>query len=174
MPKSELETLMRNWDTKDTSVLAENYEIYCIEVWFPSLLIAALRDKSMQDAGSWLLKYHLDDGAYLDNKQSKAIIKALNTLQSWPSRLHILQCLAKLQVQAEDKTSVWKFLRSNLSRENKFIRAWSYHGIFELACRFEEYRKDATAMLTMAERDESASIKARIRQIRKDRRAVWL
>jgi hypothetical protein len=64
-----------------------------------------------------------------------------------------------------DRIEVETFLRQTLNDSNKFVRAWSYNGFYQLARHFPQYREEAEAIFEMALRDEAASVKARVRNI---------
>ena len=57
--------------------------------------------------------------------------------------------------------------RHGLTDQNKFVRAWSYNGLYELATSFPSLRKEAERFFDMALADEAASVKARVRNIMK-------
>jgi len=67
---------------------------------------------------------------------------------------------------ASARNVVW-FLERNLWDENRFLRAWSYNGFYELARRHQNYIGYAMEQLERGETDKAASVKARIRNIRK-------
>ena len=112
-------------------------------------------------------------GNYLESDQNlaanevKKLFKALSTLKSWESKLHILQCIPYMSIGRSQKKDVEAFLRLCLSDSNKFVRAWAYNGFYELACQHSEYKDEAKLFLAMAMKDEAPSIKARIRNITK-------
>ncbi|WP_448250543.1 hypothetical protein [Thalassotalea agariperforans] len=63
--------------------------------------------------------------------------------------------------------SVYNFLIITLTDQNKFVRAWTYNGLYELSKQHPEYIKEAKQFFEMAMRDEAPSVKARIRNIMK-------
>ncbi len=54
-----------------------------------------------------------------------------------------------------------------LTDHNKFVRAWSYNGFFELSRQHSEYLDETKQFFQMTMRDEAPSVKARIRNIMK-------
>ena len=66
--------------------------------------------------------------------------------------------------------SLWRIYKrlSNPSRQEKFVRAWAYNGFYLLAVQHGEYEAEARQLLTMALRDEPASVKARVRNVLKN------
>ena len=76
----------------------------------------------------------------------------------------MLQCV--VIPKGSERNIVW-FLERNLHDENKFLRAWSYSGFYELARQHAEYRDYAIEQIERGEADKGAAVKARIRSIRK-------
>ncbi len=68
--------------------------------------------------------------------------------------------------EGSESSLIW-FLERNLCDENKFLRAWSYNGFHELARQHREYIDYAIEQIERGEADKAASVKARIRNIRK-------
>jgi len=75
--------------------------------------------------------------------------------------------LPYLMILKESESSLIWFLERNLYDENKFLRAWSYNGFYELARQHNEYIDYAIEQLERGETDKAASVKARIRNIQK-------
>ncbi len=90
-------------------------------------------------------------------------------LRSWteppPWQLHVklLQNLSAADIPERKKAALHRVLMRDLTHPNKFVRAWAYGGLATLARRFPELEKEAGAIFEMALRDESAAVKARIR-----------
>ena len=59
-------------------------------------------------------------------------------------------------------------MRHNLTATNKFVRAWSYNGLYELARRDPVYLPEVEQIFELALRDEAPSVKARIRNLQKE------
>ena len=83
--------------------------------------------------------------------------------------LHLLQCLHYLSIPDEDRVVLEQFLDACVRSEKKFVRAWAYSGYHELALRFPQYRDAVDGMLARAAGSESASVRARIHNLRKGR-----
>ena len=66
------------------------------------------------------------------------------------------------------KKNVETFLRECLVNDTKFVRAWAYSGLYELAFQYPEYKEEAKQLFEMAMRDEPASVKSRIRKVMKE------
>jgi len=95
------------------------------------------------------------------------VYKSLGTQEHWEAKLHILQSLPYLPIAERNRKAVEAFLRLTLTDANKFVRAWSYNGFYELARQHPKYQAETEQFFQMAMRDEAASVKARIRNIMK-------
>lgn len=158
---------LKAWDGKSVDPVAAVYQACKDREAFPDELIAALSDTEYQAAASWLLKAWLQDERKIETHQAGAVLACLNDLQQWQAKLHILQCLPFMEIGSDHKTAVEYFLRQTLADSNKFVRAWSYNGFYILACQFPEYRDEVREFFRLAMQDESASVKARIRNVQK-------
>ena len=124
-------------------------------------------DARRQSAASWLLRRYVSAGARLSQGQTKQVLCDLLRASHWEARLHILQMLEELAVPATHIKQLWPALIAQTTAVNKFIRAWSYHGIVVIADQHPPYRERARSLLAAADQDEAASVRARIRRIRK-------
>lgn len=162
-----IEQEIENWDGKSSSDITAIYQRYCNEPIFVSSLLKLIRDKKFQNGATWLLKHYLDDGHRLAADQVAVIYQLIPAFVSWESKLHILQGLPYMPIAETEKNTVETFLRNCLIDNNKFIRAWAYHGFYEISLQYPEYREETRQFFEMAMRDEAPSVKARIRNILK-------
>jgi hypothetical protein len=95
------------------------------------------------------------------------VFKSLAKLNSWQSKLHLLQCVSYFKVSKSNRKKLELFLRDCLASSNKFVRAWAYNGFYLLAMQHPQYKEETQSFFKMALRDEAASVKARIRNIMK-------
>ena len=158
---------IKAWDGKSAEAIQAIYDSHHMKQDFADIIIGLSNDRSIQNGATWLLKTWLTSKNQLDNLQAKTICVLLNKFDHWESKLHALQCIPYMQIQKSECKKVEKFLRESLNDKNKFVRAWSYNGFYELAIQHPEYQKEAKQMLDEAMQDEAASVKARIRNILK-------
>ena len=156
-----------NWDGKSSESIEKLYEHYHQQAAFVDKLIKLLAQPDCASGASWLLKQHMESGHVLKNTQIKRIYKALYKLQDWQSRLHILQTMPFLPIDTAEKPALKRFLDEAINDSNKFVRAWSYNGLYLLAKQYPEYQEQVKSFFDMAMHDEAASVKARIRNILK-------
>ena len=158
-----------SWDGKSAAVLQSTYERHSADEGFVATILAHLSDVGYQRVATWLLKRHLEAGNSLSVAASRAVFGRLSVQQHWESKLHILQCLPYLDIPEDGIASLEQFLDACLGSERKFVRAWAYNGFNELALRFPRYQDEVDRMLVRAGETESASVRARIRNMRKRR-----
>ena len=169
-----LNSLLLTTEALTALQLEEVYLNYYQTDDFIITLIRSLSNPKQQKHASWLLKKHLESGFKPDAAQASEIYAQLSQLSDWAARLHLLQCIPLTSISEHDKQAIDIFLRTCLTDNNKFIRAWSYSGFYELAVQHPEYRDEVEKFFQMALRDEAPSIKARIRNIMKTGAKRWL
>lgn len=131
------------------------------------VLLVTDKEQKIQTGATWLLKRLAENHVPFKTEHLIALFGSLSELTHWTSKLHICQMLPHVTIPAgSERTLVW-FLERNLFDENKFLRAWSYNGFWELARQHPEYVDDAMEQIERGETDKAASVKARIRKIRK-------
>ena len=87
-------------------------------------------------------------------------------LDVWESKLHLLQCMAYLPVPKSQLPSVESFIRTNLTSDNKFVRAWAYSGFYQLARQVPTLQAEASALFHHALDTETAgSVRSRINRV---------
>ena len=157
------------WDGKSTAALQSIYRRYCADEDFVATILAHVADVNLQRAATWMLKRHLELGNPLSVGECRSILGSLSVQQDWESKLHLLQCLPYLSIPDEDRVGLEQFLDACVRSDKKFVRAWAYSGLGELALRFPQYRETVEGMLARASASETASVRARIRNLRKGR-----
>lgn len=158
-----------SWDGKSAAALQSTYERHRGEEGFVATIVAHVADVELQRAATWLLKKHVEAGHPLSDADCRAVFAGLSDQQHWESKLHLLQCLPSLNMSEDDCAGLETFLDACLESDKKFVRAWAYNGFNELSLRFPRYREKVDGMLARASDSESASVRARIRNILKNR-----
>jgi len=158
-----------SWDGRSTEVLQSIYERHSADRDFLPTILAHLGDVNLQRAATWLLKRHLELGNSLSAAECRSVLGSLAAQEDWESKLHLLQCLPWLSVAEDDRDGLETFLDACVRSDRKFVRAWAYGGFNELALRFPQYRDAVDELLARASESEAASVRARIRNLRKRR-----
>lgn len=131
------------------------------------VLLVSHEEPKIQSRATWLLKRFAQDKAQFKASQLNALFDSLAGVAHWESKLHLCQMLPYVRVPRGSETKVAWFLERNLLDENKFLRAWAYSGLYELARQHPKYREYAIEQLDRAKSEKSAAVKARIRKVRK-------
>ncbi len=163
----ELKDALSRWDGNSVGEIEDIYSRHCKTSEFVPIVIELLEDKELQSGASWLLKKHLESKNLLNSKTIQTVYESVSKLVTWEAKLHILQCIPYLPIPFQKLQQVEEFLRDCLADKNKFVRAWAYGGFYELADRFPEFRDEAEHLIDVAMHEESASVKARIRNATK-------
>lgn len=160
-----LAAALEEWDGKSTDLLLALHARHAhAQNWVDTLLTVA-SEKALTQAGTWLLKHHLEAGGSLAAEQGQQIYAMCGQLTDWQSILHVLQMMPHLDVQLADEAELERFLRAGLVHDNKFVRAWSYNGFYLFAQAYPAYQTEAASFFDMAMRDEPASVRARVRKL---------
>jgi len=130
-------------------------------------LVFLIVERIEENGATWLLKHHLEQGAKLSPKNVDRIYKVLPRLSNWEGRLHILQSIPYMPIENENRDLVETFVRNGLNGDHKFIRAWSFNGLYELANTFPDLQQEARTIFEQALITESAAVTARIRNVLK-------
>lgn len=167
---TDLRTLLSGFDGVHTDMLeATATSLKPDSDTLEALCELALSDEGrLQSAATWLLKRYLESGSATPNlEQSEALLLVLQRDSHWEAKLHVLQMLDQLTLGAGAAPKLWDVLQKQAGQQNKLLRAWSVHGLAVIADQCPEYRELALASLLRAEADEAASVRARIRRLRK-------
>ncbi|MFH1303970.1 MAG: hypothetical protein ABIK07_23185 [Planctomycetota bacterium] len=158
-----------NWDGKSVEALQAIYDCHGLEAEFGAALIPLLKEPGLARGASWLLKRYLEEGSVLTAADVKRVFQSLPDLVEWETSLHLLQSLSYLTIGKRDVKQVEAFLRRCLASDNKFVRAWAYNGFYELSLQHPLFQAETDQLLEQALEDEAASVKARVRNILKQR-----
>lgn len=162
-----LQQAITNWNGKSAADIEAVYHSYQAQSSLLPQLIELLKTPALQDGASWLLKKHLECSGTLAQKQTDALLAMLPQFQQWQTCLHILQSFEYFTVATKNLQTTELFLRRCLADNNKFVRAWAYHGFYHLQRQYPQYSEEVKSFFAMAINDEAASVKARIRNIAK-------
>ena len=137
-------------------------------------LLDASRDgrEDFQTGATWLLKRWHDEDERVIEDAAPSLVAVLEVVTSWGAQLHLLQILADLEVPEDACAALTRLLPGCLESENKFVRAWSLSVLASLGDQHVELRDGVLDVLDGADGDEAASVRARLRQLRK--RFKWM
>ncbi len=143
------------------------HQKYCDAKDYIDKLVELIETGQCLSDTTWLLKAALEANGKIEPLTISRIYSNLATLENWQQKLHILQCMEYMPVANPDKKPVEYFLRQCLCDDNKFVRAWAYSGFYYMATQHEEFQPEAIHFFELALKDEAASVKARVRKLKK-------
>ncbi len=164
---SGIESEIGNWNNKSSADIEGIFNRYRTDKLLKVNLINLLQKVELQIGVSWLLKRFFEEGGEISRREIASIISTIPTITSWEARLHMLQCIPHMPIDDSQKKKIELFLRQCLTENNKFVRAWAYNGMYELTSQHPEYLSETRQLFDLAMKDESPSVKARIRNILK-------
>ncbi|MCP3919029.1 MAG: hypothetical protein GY711_26085 [bacterium] len=165
----QLAKRLGSWDGKDVAFLEKVYALYPHDAALAQDVFQALNSAAhVQTGATWLLKRHFESGARLDARATGRFLGSLALLEPWEARLHALQCMPFLVIPARSRAVLETFVREALESDVKFVRAWAFAGLHALAKAFEDLRPEAEALFDEALEAGPASVRARIRNLRKE------
>ena len=155
------------WHTKSAADIKVIYDARHADNKFSDTIITLSLTEACEEGATWLLKAWLEAGNKLEQAQIAKIYGSLEQLKHWEAKLHVLQSIPFMPIADVDSSNLYNFLRITLTDPNKFVRAWSYNGFYELSVQHSKYIDETKQYFEMALRDEAPSVKARIRNIMK-------
>ena len=163
-------SILREFDGKSVEFLERiDATITRDEESLAGLFAAAKHDHlSIQVGATWLLKrWHEAEAKPEVGRHTTKVVNLLCRAEHWEVQLHLLQILATVRLDRKP----WKRLKEqlgNLARsENTFVRAWTHSVFAAIGDGDESFREEALERMNEAEIEDAASVRARIRQIRK-------
>jgi hypothetical protein len=164
-----LKPTLEKWDDKDTKQLQRLYDQYFTQPHFIKYLTDwSIQDVSLQNASTWLLKYHLDQKHLYTRHETRQLLPALQAAQDWPAQLHLLQMLPKLALAQEDFQLLLPKIDQLIKSPNKFVKAWAYYALALSSHFVKELQAEVEGRFSLALSTESPAVKARIRKAVKD------
>lgn len=140
------------------------------DVQVVDLLVAAAESDvgKLQAGATWVIKRLCDSGKHFSATETRSVLKLIPKVGNVEAKLHLLQLLPNLKVSKRQAWTLFGVIEEFLNaEENKFLRAWSYNALIDLADKEPQLRDRASAYAGVAREEESASVKARIRNAAK-------
>ncbi len=153
------------WDGKSAGDIKAVFDAHRKGSDFADKIVELSVMSAYEKGGTWLLKAWLEEGHKLEQAQVSKLYRSLSQFEHWEAKLHILQSIPFMPIAEGDCNKVYQFLMNTLTDHNKFVRAWSYNGFYELSKKHPKYLNETKQYFEMAMRDEAPSVKARIRNI---------
>ena len=161
-----LETQIRIWDGKSANAIIDIYADHAGDEDLLDRLVSLSARTELETGATWLLKHRLENSAdRLGPALTSKLIGLLPKLSGWEAKLHCLQIFPFITLPRESGDLTLRFVLACSRDDNKFIRAWAYTGLHQLALAHPDYRDQARVVLETAEKSENAaSVKVRLRR----------
>ena len=144
----------------DTVLLSEIAKSSNQEELVDQILSLIESDLETQLPGTWILKHLVESGQELNSDQTEKLLKSLNSLVDWQSKLHVLQLSSNSKTLIPETIANWA--RGCLSEENKFLKAWAtYVSVLGFAENEPELAKQ---ILNEGLQSDSGSIRSRAKK----------
>ena len=161
-----LESELRNWDRQSVRAIVQIHENNAADGDLMDRLVSLAGVKDLETGATWLLKHRLENA--LDKLDPDLILKLVDLLpglSDWKAKLHCLQIFPHIAFSGLSSETALRFVLACSQEPNKFVRAWAYSGLHQLALDHPACREKARAVLEAAERSETApSVKVRLRR----------
>jgi len=156
-------TELHKWlvEAKDETVLLSEIAKSSNQEEFVDQIISLIEhDPETQLPGTWILKHLVEAGQDLSSEQAEELLKILNSLVDWQSKLHVLQLSSSSKTLIPETIASWA--RGCLSEENKFLKAWA---TYVSALGFAEKDPElAKQILNEGLQSDSGSIRSRAKK----------
>ena len=161
-----LEAQIRNWDQKSARAIIDIHAEHAADPELMGRLVSLTGETDLETGASWLLKHRLENRLdKLDPDLTRKLIGLLPGLSGWEAKLHCLQMFPHVTFPRQSAETVLRFALACSQDPNKFVRAWAYSGLHQLALAHPTYREQTRAVLEAAQRSEPApSVKVRLRR----------
>lgn len=164
----ELLQALRTFDGKAISMLSEARAQFGDDAHLLGELVTLVDSQEAQVASgaTWLIKDCAESGMSMKPKKVTALIARLDSVPSWQAALHLCQTAEFLEMTSDQARSFAAWATQFLDHERPFLRAWSMSALQHAARQAPDLLSPAEKALTAAEKDKSASVRARARQVR--------
>ena len=174
---SELLEALRAFDGKATTILSEARARFGGSADFMGELavLIASQEGSVSDGATWLIKNCAESGVGPGPPETAAIVARLDAVPSWQAALHLCQTAEYFAFTPRQARRFAEWAALYLDHERPFLRAWSMNALQHAARQAPDIAPLAETALVLAEKDGSASVRARARKFRakpRDHRAT--
>lgn len=120
----------------------------------------------LERAGAWLLRREAAARGGYPAGDWAVVIEALPGVRSWAGRLILCQLVSEQPALMDAAPAeMAEFLRGCADHPKPTVRAWSVNAFHELARRHPEFRAEARRLVTVARRDRTPCVQARLRHL---------
>ena len=171
---SDLHQALRAFDGRAISILSEARARFGGSADFLGELAALIgsQEGSVSDGATWLIKNCAESGVVPGPPEVAAIVARLDTVTTWPAALHLCQTAEFFAFTPDQARRFAEWAAQFRDHERPFLRAWSMNALQHAARHAPDLAPLAETALILAEKDGSASVRARARNVRGARAAA--
>lgn len=154
------------YDGRSPTILSELSARHRSDADFLSDLVRFVSDATpvISEGATWIIKAELEAGQTLSPHDVQRLIRALDGVTAWQAQLHICQSLRYIPVQQDQTGELETWLNGMLDAPRPFLRAWAVDAL----CKVHGPSAQTMALLLQMETDKAASVRARVRNLKKD------
>jgi hypothetical protein len=164
-----LRTRLTAFDRKSFSCLTEAAAALSDKADYGAALVELAGDEGASSGATWLIKHHAENGTPLPVPLCKDLADRLPQITAWDAQLHICQSARHLPYPDTATGQLLAFARPLLTHERPFLRAWSLDLLCYLTTRIPDLATEAETALARAAEDPAASVRARARNLTKQK-----
>lgn len=162
------ETLRRElteYDGRNPTILAEMSRRHHDHAAFLSELVSLASDAEtvVSEGATWIIKAQLEEGNTLSPQDVQRLVSRLDDVTAWQAQLHICQSLRYIAVPENAAGALEAWLKKIVNAPRPFLRAWALDAL----CGVLGAGSRTQALLDQMESDEAASVRARVRNLRR-------
>lgn len=135
--------------------------------WAEVVRLAGDPDPRCQIGATWVVKHWLDSGCPLPEPVGRELLTLVGYFDAPTATLHVLQVFDRLPIEAVDSELIIGRLEALSEADHTFVRAWAFSAMVVLANRYEGLRESVLDRIELARTEDSASVRARLRQMSK-------
>lgn len=168
---TSLRDALRAFDGKAVSCLSEARVKYedAPDYLAQLVALAAESEAEISAGATWMLKDHLENGGSLPSELVAPVLRNLTQTPSWSTALHLLQSVQYLDLGGVSDPGFSQAVVEYTGHERPFLRAWAVDALWRLSTAHSNLRPLAENALETAANDPAASVRARARQIAKEK-----
>jgi len=162
--------LLLEYDRKSPTVLTEAAVKFRVcPGYFDGLAELAGDDADAVSSGAtWLIKHELENGLQPQPEWVRSLAAALDRVGPWDAKLHICQSIRFISLPDDCRSSFHAWLLPLLDHSRAFLRAWALDALCRLSVEDGALGATATAALDRLAEDPAASVRARVRALKKE------
>lgn len=174
-PSFDIAAALRSWDGRDVLAFAEVANVLPVTPASVAELVRLVRcaervpdgDEAVQVGATWVIKHWLESGHSFNRRVCGQVAALLQGELCWGATLHLLVMLPRLDLTTARLLQLRSRLDDYCESSSPFVRAWAYNGLGLLVVRDPSLRPEIDALFDTAMAEDKASVRARIRNVRK-------